>query len=305
MSELAGPSFVVIGAAKAGTTSLYHYLSQHPDIFMSPIKETNFWLTRFEQGRPNFEDLDVSPAIAQQLLPPTLKVTTYPDYLALFANRQQALACGEASPLYMHSLVAPHSIRQALPKIKLVAVLRNPVERAYSDYQMRVRKGEAVGEFLAGNLDDLFYLKGGFYAQALSRYFDEFPADQIKVILYDALCRNPAETLQELFEFLGVPSTFEPDTQTRHNTGGVPSQSGIYHFLINSSLGLKLKAPFKGLFSSETRKIIRKKINQAFLKKPDPLSPAAKRRLVDLYREDVLSLQALLNTDLSDWLTIS
>lgn len=127
------PNFLIIGAAKSGTSSLYRYLMEHPQVFMSPVKEPNFFALEGEQ-------IDFSnPAMAEQVLP---KLATDLDaYRTLFQDVQHEQAIGEASSWYLHSTRAPVRIRRHIPEAKLIAILRNPAQRAYSGYRMNVRDG--------------------------------------------------------------------------------------------------------------------------------------------------------------------
>ena len=119
------PNFLIIGAMRAGTTSLYHYLKQHPQVYMSPVKEPRFFALEGEKpdpGRPTDERLM------------NHSITDIEAYRALFQAVSKETAIGEASPLYLYSPKAPERIRHYIPDAKLIAVLRDPVERAYSHF---------------------------------------------------------------------------------------------------------------------------------------------------------------------------
>src|SRR5262249_39324802 len=118
------PNFFVIGAPKAGTTSLYEYVAQHPDVYMSPVKEPAYFKPRHPPGGEDAEPEDRLAA-----------------YVALFDGVAGEHVVGEATPSYLQSASAAARIRDAVPDARLVAVLRNPVDRAYSGYSMRVQQG--------------------------------------------------------------------------------------------------------------------------------------------------------------------
>src|SRR5215210_1748036 len=137
------PNFLVIGAGKSGTTSLYHYLRQHPDVYMSPVKEPLFFAA--EGGRIRFPGPD-GRMISRAANPGA--VTRMKDYRALFAGVSGKKAVGEASPQYLYTPEAPLRIKHYVPEAKLIAVLRNPVERAYSAFLHRTRLGrEPLADF--------------------------------------------------------------------------------------------------------------------------------------------------------------
>ena len=127
------PNFLVIGAAKAGTTSVYEYLKQHPQIWMSPLKETNFFA--LEGETLNFRGPGDQDYINR------FSITKIEDYLNLFQGVSNQVAIGEVSPLYLYSLKAPERIRHYTPDTKIIIILRNPVDRAYSSFLHLIRDG--------------------------------------------------------------------------------------------------------------------------------------------------------------------
>src|SRR3954452_18181658 len=138
------PNFLILGAAKAGTTALYHYLKQHPEVCMSEIKETNFFAL---MGKP----LDFrGPGDDEHIN--RFSVTTWGDYQSRFPDRTDARAVGEASPLYLYSPDAPGRIARWMPKAKLVVILRDPVARAYSAFLHLVRGGRGTVRVFGGAL---------------------------------------------------------------------------------------------------------------------------------------------------------
>jgi hypothetical protein len=229
------PNFMVIGAAKSGTTSLYNYLAQHPDIFMSAIKEPNFFA--LEGGRPNLKGpLDEARIFN---LAHRKTVTARTDYEALFAGAGGAKAVGEASPRYLYSPLAAAAIADACGPIRVIAILREPVARAWSHFEMNRRRGlEPIGDFEAA-LDaeagrmaegfewDWHYLAVGRYAGQLERYIDRFGAANVLVLLYEDLAREPAATLARCFAFLGVDPAFRPDMEERHLVGLEPGRGPL------------------------------------------------------------------------------
>lgn len=181
------PNFLVIGAGKGGTTALHRYLQQHPEIFMSRRKELRFF--PFENQRPDYrgpgDALDVSTV-----------TTTIDDYRAHFAAAEGYPARGEASPVYLYLPRSAERIKHYLPEVKLVAILRHPAERAYSQYlMMRKWNGEKLNftEALAAEDQRVadgwghrwHYRRRGFYATQLKSYFDLFKREQLRIYLYE------------------------------------------------------------------------------------------------------------------------
>ena len=226
------PNFLIIGAHKAGTTSLYQYLKQHPQIFMSAVKEPHFFSF---MGHPlNFNDPGFNPTKLQT-------VASIDDYQALFQDVGDAEAIGEASPSYLYVAQSASNIYQYLPKVKIIAILRNPVDRAYSNFlhcRAREHGREPLGDFLEAlqaepmrtrdNWSPLWhYQQMGFYYQQLQRYYKQFPKEQIRMYLYDDLLSNPEALLQDMFQFLQVNTKFMPDLSKRYNVSGVPKKSDV------------------------------------------------------------------------------
>jgi len=209
------PNFLIIGAQKAGTTSLYEYLRQHPQVYMSPVKEPHFF-TYEGEARPS---ADI--------------VTQWSQYLALFAGAQgHHVAIGEASPSYLHAHHAPERIHRYLPDVRLIAILRNPVERAFSNWVHNVEHGRerlSFPEALAREEERMRQGAGyvfdyrwkGFYAAHLSRYLALFPRDHLRVYLFDELRAKPAWVMRDLFEFLEIDPDFQARLE-RHNVSGIP-----------------------------------------------------------------------------------
>ncbi len=255
------PNFLIIGAMKAGTTSLYAYLKQHPQIYMSPVKEARFFALE-EKGLPS------SPTEAQTKLWAG-SVTQLADYQALFQNVTTEKAIGEVSPLYLAwSEKSARRIKHHIPQAKLIAILRHPVDRAYSHFAHNVKMGlEPLTNFVeALQADDIqmrwWYKKQGFYYQLLKPYFELFDHSQLKILLYNDLQNNSLDLLQDIFKFLEVDETFLPDMSTRH--------------------------------MSSPQKLVAARATQL------PLE--LRQQLVEEYRADIEQLQQLTQLDLSQWL---
>lgn len=296
------PNFLIIGAAKAGTTSLHAWLEQHPQIYMSPVKETNFFA--LEGEKLNFPAETVNKKYLAKCK------TNLEAYREQFRGVSNETAIGESSPIYLYHPKAPERIHYYLAEIKLIAVLRNPAERAYSNFLHHVKEDlEPIGDFAQALQEEVsrmrnnwwwgfYYVDAGFYYRQLRRYFEIFEASQIKIYVYEDLKANSTEVLSDIFQFLGVDETFVPDTSIQHNVTGVPKNRLWHQFLRNPgpirNFG-KLMLPAK----LRTRLIVNLK-NRNLAKPKLPL--ALKRELSQIYRDDILKLQALIGKDLSSWL---
>lgn len=296
------PNFLIIGAAKAGTTSLYYYLKQHPDVFMSPIKEPIFFAA--ESGEIEYPGPD-GRALSRAANPGA--VTTVEEYEALFAGVGNEKAVGEASPMYLYVPTAARRIQTHVPDAKLIAILRDPAERAYSAFLQRVREGrepagsfrEALGEeearIRAGWGLGYHYKSRGFYYEQLRRYYETFGPEQIRVYLYEELGKNPVGVAQDIFRFLGVDDAFIPDTSARHNTAGVPRSAAA------RALVRRLKPVTLAVRPLLWHGVLRALRRRVFVD-PPPMPEENRRELAGVYREDVEKLRGLIGRDLSGWL---
>ena len=287
------PNFIVIGVAKAGTTSLYRYLDQHPQVFMYPEKGTNFF--GYEDARA-WPDTDGSE-------PPLLRhfrVRTFEEYAASFAGATDERAIGEVSPQYFRCPSAAQRIRETLPDVKLVVSLRNPADRAFSGFLMRTRRGEVVGSAYEDLSPEASHVREGLYYQRLKRYFDAFSRDQIKVYLFDDLKRDPAGIVVDLMEYIGVDTAFVPDTAVRYNPASVPRSRTLNRLYFHPALVRTAKAMLP-----EGGQSLAKRLRARNLQSPPTFPPDLRASLLAFYRDDILALEELIDRDLSVWLKSS
>jgi hypothetical protein len=291
------PNFLIIGAAKAGTTALCDYLKQHPQIFISYIREPHFFA--FQKEEINFRGPG-DRKIHQHT------ITDFAEYQRSFKGSAGKVAIGEGSTTYLYSPQAPARIQATLPEVKLIAVLRNPVDRAYSSYLHLVRDGqEPLTDFAqalqaeATRIQEHWmplwhYQQRGFYYQQLHRYYDLFRQEQIKIYLYEDLIQDPEGLLKDLFGFLEVDDTFAPDVFAKPNISGIPKNQLLHWFLTQPN-------PIKTLLRPLVPSQVRQNIHLSNLEKPQ-LSPETRQKMLEVYREDILQLQTLIQRDLSSWL---
>lgn len=296
------PNFLVIGAGRSGTTSLHHYLSQHPDVFLTAEKSPNFFVS--QDALPPWE------GPAQQVMARHW-VRTLDDYQALFAGAGARAAVGEASPTYLQSRRAPARIAAACPGVRLVAILREPVGRAYAHFMGRRRDGldrrtdfsKVVEAELSQPLPEEVafghYLGCGRYHHFLQGYFDRFPADRIRIYLYDDLLADPSALVADLFAFLEVDPRFSPDMSRRYGQTGVPVNP-VARFLWTRSVTART---YVRPWLPKRVRDLAAPVFLGALSRP-PLDPSLHARVIDVFRDDIARLEGLLRRDLSRWLTV-
>ncbi len=284
------PNFFIVGAPKAGTTSLYNYLRSHHDIFMSPVKEPNFFTHQeIEQNKLYYEHKNIK---------------TLREYERLFSRNKDQKICGEASVSYLYYPDTASKIMKLIPQAKILIILRNPVDRAFSHYLMDKRLGYIRTSFenvvyrqYDHKLTSLYYqqyIELGFYFDQVKRYLTTFPAKQVKICLSeDLLNLNPA--MVSILDFLEVDNQDLPRTEKKYNLAGMPN--GVWIELLYRITLLRkccnLILPKKWIqFLKKT--LFNPKI------KPE-IEKSTRWYLYNLYRNDTIALEKLIGRDLSLW----
>jgi ubiquinone/menaquinone biosynthesis C-methylase UbiE len=290
--------FLLIGGTKAGTESIYEYFRRHPDVSVGGEKEKHY----FCQGifGPDYTGLAV-------------EITSLGDYVRQLPSRKSGVKVGDFDPLTLHGPTAPQLIAQVNPKARIMLILRNPIERAYSHFWMDVREGFEDRPFdFAVKADHALYASGskrycplirlGFYAKQLREFIRVFGPDQVKVWLYEDYNADPAKVLDEMCRFAGVG--FEPLAESgviRENVAGVP-RSFIAAGLLRArrtwlrpirDVYVKLPLGFRR-FVKNTFLIRRIKV--------PPMSPDVRQFLSGIYKDDIKELESIVNRDLTAWL---
>lgn len=237
-----GPDFLVIGAAKSGTTALDEYLRQHPDLWFPEVREPNHWA--FRGSPPTYRDHRGKPA--------ALVHTTVWEpgaYRDLFADAPVGAVCGETSPAYLYVEGTADRVAAARPDVRLVAILREPGARAFSAYQHLVREGREPLSFSAA-LDAepariqqdwgllWRYIDTGRYAAQLQRWLDVVDDEQLLVLRHGELRDDATGVCRRVFAHLGVDAEVEVDTSLRHNASGVP-RNRLLHRLTTPPASLR------------------------------------------------------------------
>lgn len=274
------PNLFVVGVVRGGTTTLWGYLDQHPEIFMSPVKEPHFFTKAGSTLAPRY--------------------ATSEAYLGLFSGARERVR-GEASASYFTDGDSPVAIKRMSPDTKILVILRDPAERAHSHYWHAVSNGletrtfpEAVQDELAGvRLDGVeTYVGRGLYSEPLRRYLDHF-GDNVHVLFLEELSREPAATMREVFAFLGVdPGAADDLVVERRNEFRLPR--GRFASRILRS------ARFRGVAARLVPRRLRPSVEGAlFARGARPAMSAESRALLaDVYAPDEDALESILGRSL-------
>ena len=287
------PNFFIIGAPRSATTSLFFYLRQHPQIFMPQEKEPEYFIQDKPKGPLKPKNLD--------------------SYKKLFKDVKSEKAIGEASVRYLHNSSTAKLIKQRVPHAKLIVILRNPLDRAFSTHVLKVRNSanqlKDYGELLAnqekeisgdwGQSDKWSGIKGSFYYESLSNYYSLFSEDQIRTYLFEELISNPLSIVKDIFNFLDVDENFVPVTSVALNKRA--STSGFFG---NSILHLRtILHPLIGKVAGEAfLRSIGKFIYSSSLFSKPTLTKETYNKFCHIFSQDIRKTEKLIKKDLSSWL---
>ncbi|MEK6760766.1 MAG: sulfotransferase [Nanoarchaeota archaeon] len=294
--------FIGIGAGRSGTTWIVNILSEHPQIFCPSLGKLNY----FANTRPNNKSSEYDKRGIK-------------GYLDLFGKCENGKLKGDFSSYYMVNPKVAGIIKKHFPNIKIWACLREPVERAYSDWlaflNFKIKNNEDFETAFSGEQTGMYpagdgFRRRGFYYEQLKPYFDLFPKENIKIILHEDLIKNPEKITKEFYEFLGVDSNYIPKnlhekpaktTSTRFRVlrKTINFLAEISHYMEDSKLGgfvfyAKRKTNIGGFFN---------KINDVNVKefeKPK-LDLELKKKLKKTYIEDIEKLEKIIGRNLNDW----
>lgn len=304
------PNFLIVGAAKSGTSALWHYLKQHPEVYMVARKHTRFFA--YDVEYPDFSGL------APKDPGSPYSVVDLEDYHALFDGVTEEKAVGEISWTYLYRPEAPGRIhgytREYAPEMKLIVILRHPADRAYSHYRQNFKAGrEPITDFVRaleeeetrvrdGWWPEFHYIQVGLYFAQLKRYLDLFDRSRVKIYLHEDFESDPKGFLRDVLRFLEVDDTFTPEAFVRYNSAGMPRNRALHLFLQK----LKVARPVIERFIPEgqRRRIVRigSDLHKRNLVRPELLSVLRRTVTEEYFREDILRLQDLIDRDLSSWL---
>lgn len=277
------PNFLVVGAAKAGTSWLHYCLNAHPEIFVPKVKELHFFSYPYVYQKGN------------------------EWYESFFDSASSETVIGEVCPSYISFPNVPERIHQYNPNMKLIFVLRNPIQRAYSHYCMGMKQGKLDFDIDSHLNHESNYVQLGLYYQQITRFLQYFSLDHLKIITFDELKTTPQATLKEIYTYLNVNSDFSPSESVlkpKNVSSSLPKFPILYKFLKEKEKQISNKSRFlRGLITDlrlQGKLQLLHKLNQGKLY--PKLSENKKRSLAKFYAQDVNNLSQLINKDLQIWL---
>jgi hypothetical protein len=309
------PDFVVVGVVKGGTTALYNLLDRHPGIHLPAIKETNHF-SRADMHPWDFSkeyalDVRLDPAKfirdGMKEVVHIAHVNEPAQYAALFSRARPGQVKGEVCPSYAVCPGAAAAIHAARPGAKIFFMLRDPVQRAWSQYIMNLREGKTMErDFLKEVEQDGArakqgwgvnhqYLALGMYAGQVERYLKLFPREQVHVLLHEQFRKDPAGVMRQVFAAIGVSAMDDLDVSGKFNEAAVPRNALFNRMLVRSGaistvkgmVPRRLRGGFKDLLYSK--------------KDMPTLPPDQAKALWETYAADVDRLSSLIQTDLRLW----
>ena len=295
------PNFLIVGAAKSGTSSLHNYLNQHPQVFMPSYNKE-----RMKVKEPRF--------LIKDLVQHRLHngIWTFEEYRSLFADVKDEKAIGESTVLYLYYYKnAINNIKHYLGEdVKIIIMLRNPADRAYSAFQ-HVSRGfkennsfEKSLENEAGRMEReehltpmVMYKEMGMYYEMVKAYMESFK--NIHIIFYEDFRDKIESEMNKTYNFLGISNNIEIDFITKHNVGGKRwKDEKMKHMFMKDN---PIKSILKSVLPKKIRKGMRNKLVKASTNKVEPMKEETRKGLNDYFRQDVKKLSELLNKDLHHW----
>jgi hypothetical protein len=300
------PDFFIVGAPKSGTTSLHYYLQGHPQIFMPDKKES--WFFSFMNNRPSFNSPDKFPGI----------IDTMDGYAQLYRAAPPGQQCGDASPSYLYthktSIANFRRVYQdtaQYKRLKFIISLRNPIDRAWSQYWTFNRTHSDTAPFLDAVHPDTIkkrlgdnwqpfydYIGFGMYHDQIKAYQDEFGKDRVKIFLFDDLKKDAGQICKEIFLFLNVDPDYTPDTTQIYNPSGKPKSEFLKDVLISPNF---LKSALKKIIPRPKRQQLKHMAARKLLTKVE-MPRAAREILKRQFEPEIHRLSGLLDRDLRHWL---
>jgi hypothetical protein len=295
------PDFLVIGAPKAGTTALFQALEQHPSIYCSPVKEPRY--LAYAGKRSRFTG-------PRELQNAAKVVVDEADYLALFAACPTGAVAGEASTAYLASDSAPVLASRLAPHARLIAILRHPVERAYSQWlHLRQEGGEPIDDFEAawraedgrvaqGYRPVWHYRRRGFYGKHLDRWLEFFDREQLLILFYEDWLQNPAETLAQVFRHLGVGSLSNPVVSWENHSSRQPRWPWLHHRMVEDNA---LRDWAQRRLPLWLRDAITHSVARVNLVPGPKLDATVRAALAGVFYQDLRRVEELTGRDLDAW----
>ena len=296
---------IMIGAAKAGTTSTHYYLRQHPNISLPWRKETHFFIADEEAKQP------LTSYMGKSFKEP---VTRWSNYLAEFETKDDEKVRIEICPSYLLVPTAAENIHRRLPNCVITVLLRNPAERFFSDYKFMKMNGELtpderifkpeeferdVKSLASSNAEEKIKIifERGRYAYLLDRYRAVFPREAIKIHYYEEIREDPNTLMNRLASYVGLPE-FEYNTSEKFMASGSLKNPQVYKLFKGSTFAKKLMR----LLPAKTYQKIRAAFEKNQIQERSQMPAIARKTLRDLYREEIIRLQSDYGLGELEWL---
>jgi hypothetical protein len=319
------PNFFVIGAPRSGTTSLYEYLSAHPDIYMSAVKEPDFF------ARPSLDGVHPLGQNGTCSLEDAAKLdrgveADLSEYTALFSEAELQTRRGEASAVYLGHPTAAWHLRAYASDAPMIAILRDPAERAFSHYIHARRiyaehgrtsavgaEGRSIDEEFSGAVEAAYedgpppvatsdpevWIRSGLYFDHLTRWYSLFPKDQMLLFLFEDLVRDPNEVMRRIYGFLGVDESFALPTTEAFNASIVPRSNRVFGLFTTRN---RLMRSARSIAPARARAFAMRTRNRLLGREKPPIDAELHHKLRVIYRNDTRALQELIERDLSTWM---
>lgn len=292
----------IVGAVKSGTTSLYHYLKQHNSVFFPLVKEPNYYSDINSEEKHVYQKPKPNKFYHNKI------INNKEDYFSLYKGSEDYTIVGDASPSYLWDTNSAARIKKDFPNAKIIIILRNPAQRAFSHYLMNLRSGlEKEEDFLTALLRDeknkhqiwgdnksMLYTSLGMYSSQVQSYYDHFEKKDIKVLIYEDFYENVESGISKLFEFLEIPDiqSHTLNLDGSYNVYKSPKNK-LAKFFISNKKRLNL-----------VRKFTPSRIKDLILFK-DSSKPKIDERanvyLSELFKEDIENLEKKLGRNLNAW----
>lgn len=277
------PDFLVIGAPRSGTTFLYSLFDQLPGVFVPRVKEPNFFARSINPRR--------------KLNKP---VWDEEKYLALFEPATADQIIGETSPTYLWDPLAPSLIKRRVPDVRIIAMLRDPVERSYSHYLMGLGIGSETEAYIPAMRSALSrpddysgrVARAGFYARQVERYLETFPREQLLILIFEEFSADPESHFPSILRHIRFEGSIPEDLVYYTNTFDMPLGAFSKYVIRNRVLRWMVREWLPVGAAPYLRKLFRREA-----RKP-PMSSEERRFAEELYREDVLELERILGREL-------
>lgn len=294
------PNFIVIGVPKSGTTSLYFYLKQHPDVFLPVRKELHYF--SYDLLKENLNGPGDREVLAW-LCP------NWQDYISHYDSVRNETRIGEISPSYFYYSQISERIRAKLGPVKIIALLRNPIEKAFSQFMHLVREGRETLTFyqaliaeerrIEGAWSDIWrYKESSLYASRLNKFIDVFDRSNVKVILSEEFFADPIMVIGDLFSFMGIPPDVRIDTSHIYNRTGRPRSKLLAGFLTKPNV---LRSMVRMVVPEQTRMFWRLKITELNTSQKEQIDQKSKSYLEEYFYKDIVEVERIIGRQ-TNWL---